>query len=198
LGTLAYTSGTHASRIAASAVLGLIWKETDTGLLYIGNGTTWDFLNPLGIVRKTSTETVNNTTTFLSDAHLLWPVEPNEKWFFEAVLQAEGASTAADWKFSWTGPSGTTGAWGALNDVSALAGGFVAVTTATTPLVNLRALGGSHALGGGAGIIPVVLCGWVTAGGTAGNVNLRWTQNTATAENSSILVDSYLRLRRLV
>jgi hypothetical protein len=36
-----YTSGTHAARLAASNIDGLLWRETDTGLVYVGTGTTW-------------------------------------------------------------------------------------------------------------------------------------------------------------
>lgn len=36
-----YVAGTNAARLAATALEGRIWRETDTGLWYVGTGTVW-------------------------------------------------------------------------------------------------------------------------------------------------------------
>ncbi len=42
-----YKSGTHAARLAAANVDGLLWRETDTGAWFLGTGTAWVSLSGL-------------------------------------------------------------------------------------------------------------------------------------------------------
>jgi hypothetical protein len=46
-----YASGTHAARLAATNIDGLLWRETDTGLVYVGTGTTWTAFATTNIAR---------------------------------------------------------------------------------------------------------------------------------------------------
>lgn len=185
-----FLSGTHAARLAASHIAGTLWKETDTGLVYLDDGSNWIIWKGDGHVRKTADETVNNSTTLQNDDHLFFPIEAGERWFAEAVLKLEGSSENADFQFDWTGPAGASFAWERyINQAS-----FLGVTTGNNP----NALSSSAlTIGSRNGVQAIVLAGWFTAAGTAGTIRLRWAQNTATVENSKVLTDSFLRLTRL-
>jgi hypothetical protein len=53
-------------------------------------------------------------------------------------------------------------------------------------------------VGGAAGTYPICYWAWITVGANAGTMNMRWAQNTATVEDTTMLANSILRLRRLV
>jgi hypothetical protein len=189
------TTGTHAARLAAAHVANRLWKETDTGLIYADDGAAWTIWEGNGRVIKAADETVNNSVTLQNDDHLFFPIEVNEVWYAEALLLCSGASTTADFKFGWTGPTGATSQWGS----QALAGssGYNNTATTTDPGRSLT-FADSVALGARAATIILTLGGWFFADAThAGNIQLQWAQNTATVENNTVLKNSLLRLRRI-
>jgi hypothetical protein len=200
--TLAHRSGTHAARLLLTGgsfpAAGVLFKETDTGLIYLSDGAAWQFWKADGAVRKTGDETVNNSTAFQADDHLLFPIEPNEVWFVEAFLLAQGTSVNADFKFGWTGPTGATASWNVVGVANTSNYNFSAVGSTTTPN-GVLAIGGSSSVGASAAANPIVIAGWFFADAShSGNVNLRWAQNTLTAEDNKLLTGSFLRIRRLV
>lgn len=193
-----FLTGTHAARLAASHVAGTLWKETDTGLIYLDDGSSWTVWKSDGFVRKTATgSAINNSTTLANDPELFFPIEANEIWFVEAFLQANGASVNADFKYGWTGPSGCTAQWGPLATLANLGSGWVGAGAAGGVSGGFSAINNNTNLAGMSGTLPHQLAGWFTNGSTAGTVTLQWAQNTQTVEDNKILVNSYLRLRRL-
>lgn len=189
-------SGTHAARLTTTASDGYQWQETDTGLIYIGNGASWSILNRDGIVTKPSDQIVNNSNTLVNDSALLFPIEANEVWFVDAWLLILGSSANADWLMAFTGPAGctaTVGFDGLGNDVN---GGYVQRSTANSSNGGL-ALGGSVSFAGGTVATWAHLIGRFVNSSTAGNVTFQWAQNTATAENNTVKAGSFLRLQRI-
>jgi hypothetical protein len=188
---------THANRIASAAMTaGQIWKESDTGLLYLYDGSAWVDWKRQGQVAKTADETVNNSATLQNDDHLFWPIEANERWFFKAFLICQGASANADWLFGWTFPTGATAKWAPFgNNATNPFNWIMGATTSSQTEALLQTQ--TAALGGRNGTILVELAGWWFAAATAGNIQLQWAQNTATVENNSILTGSFLELTRL-
>src|SRR5262245_12791739 len=63
-------------------------------------------MGPHLIARKTSDETVNNSTTLQNDDNLLLAVTANEIWQFKLCI-LYNSSTAADFKMAFTFPSGS-------------------------------------------------------------------------------------------
>lgn len=196
LGVSLPTSGTHTARLAATPTAGLLYKETDTGLVYLGNGSSWQIWKGEGGVRKTGDETVTNSATLQNDDHLFFPIEPNEVWWVEAYLLGQGASANADFKFGWTGPTGATAQWGALSQTNNVSGAWV--TLGPSSANNFLAISDTVALGGQSGKANYALMGvFVADASHAGTIQFQWAQNTQTNEDNKILTNSFLRLRRL-
>lgn len=189
-------SGTHAARPAASTA-GFFYKETDTGIIYRDNGSSWDIWKGDGNVRKTADETVNNSTTLQNDDHLFFPIEVNEVWFASAYLRTQGASANADFKFGWTGPTGATASWAVSGLASTSNFNWSAVAT-TVANNGALAIGSSSSVGALAGEAPVLIAGWFFADAShAGTIRLQWAQATQTVEDNKILKNSFLHIRRI-
>ena len=133
-------------------------------------------------VIKTSDETVNNSTTLQDDDELLIAVGANETWIFN-VLAFFDSGTIPDIKFSFSGPTGATALWSYIDSGSN-------VTKAMGEI--------SYRAGGGAGYkrachIKAVF--WI--GANAGDIKLRWAQNTGDASNTKVLTGSNIIATRL-
>ena len=119
-----------------------------------------------------------------------------EIWLFEAFLLVNGASAAQDLKLGFTVPASTTMKWGVVGSSANMAG-FSSVAVGSTPTAILAAsdtlsVGTLGATGTGASIAGVIF-----AGGTSGNVQLQFAQNTSTAADLIIQKGSALRYTRL-
>jgi hypothetical protein len=140
----------------------------------------------LTIVRKTADETVNNSTTLQNDDHLLLAIAANEVWLVEAILYYISAGATPDLKVAWALPTGATGfylGWGlGYNDAV-----YIVSQSSTYSLI----FGTEWT----ARIAIVKLL--VINGATAGNIQLQWAQNTATAENTKMLTNSCLIAHKL-
>ena len=135
------------------------------------------------VVRKTSDETVNNSTTLQNDDHLVIAVGANEVWYFEALL-LYNSGTTPDIKFAFTVPSGASLSWSLVNkgDTS---GGDAALQLSQTSGAALIVLGT-------AGIHVCLVKGIVRMSSTAGNLQLQWAQQVANASDTKVLTDSWL------
>jgi hypothetical protein len=143
------------------------------------------------LARKSADQIVNNSTTLVNDTHLFWPVEINQVWFVQAWLMID-TGTTPDIKVGWTLPGGATMRWGFLSG-DTVAGnvpqwGWNNVTTATLATTGTLAQAGS-----GAGVVNGLnFTGIAAIGGTAGNVQLQWAQNTLNASDTKVLLNSAL------
>lgn len=178
-----FVTDTHANRLAAAHKAGRLWKETDTGLIYLDDGTNWVIYKGEGHVRKTADEIVNNSLVVQNDDHLLLPVEANEVWKFELLALVNCVTATPGTRFIFTGPAGSTITWwNATNDGNGLSNPVAAQVTFSNP----------------AGISGIRLAGWIANGATAGTLRLQWAQRVATAEDTKVLANSLLLGRRIV
>ena len=125
----------------------------------------------------TSTQTVNNTVTLVDVTELVLPLEANKNYILRAMLAMSADNNLPDWKVAWTVPAGCQMQWGPSNMrvVSNEAGDPYSLTSASIT---------------GA----CELWGTVRVGGTAGNLQLQFAQNTQTAVNTNFLAGSMLEL----
>lgn len=183
---------THASRLVSTPTKGRLWKETDTGLIYMGNGGSWDIYKSDGLLRKTADFTLPQSDVTLDSPNsdvpqLSWPVEINEIWVVESLLRLQGVSTVADIKFDFALPAGATfEIQHGSNSAGVGPGGAVTVVSAVEIAMAVTA-----------GITFARIVAYIYVAGTAGTAKLRAAQNTSTAENVKVLINSILIPRRL-
>ena len=146
------------------------------------------------IIRKPSEEIVNNSVALQNDDHLFYALLAGEIVDFEFELYVIGPD-AADMKISIAAPAGASGHWG----VQALT---AAVTTISGDMMSQ-----STTVFGGAGLVIgtddalsslAIVKGTCVNGGTPGNLQLNWAQNTATVGDTKILTNSKLKVGRIV
>ena len=135
------------------------------------------------VLRKASDQTVNNSTTLVNDADLLIAMGANEVWYFEAMIIHIGNNTAG-LKIAFTVPSGATLSWVAI---------YMGSSTTDTR-IELEQVSGTAVTAIETGTInhPILAKGMVRVSSTAGNLQLQWAQNTATAVDTKVLTDSWL------
>jgi len=142
---------------------------------------------------KTTDHTSNNSTAPVNDPHLALSVAANTTYAFESCL-FYSAATAADVKFSLTGPAGAIGRtsdWGggisAVNPFDAVVWGALATLTLDW------AYGGT-----GVGAINAGRAvGTIITAGTAGTLQLRFSQFVANASDAKLYAASWIRLTRV-
>lgn len=135
------------------------------------------------IVRKTSDETMNNDNTLQDDDDLKIAMAANEVWYFEAMLTHIAASSGTpDIKIAFTVPSGATLIW------SGIGLGVSGAANVETEIVS----GTAAAFGGGGDSHTIQVKGIVIMSTTAGDLQLQWAQNTATAEDTDMKAGSWL------
>lgn len=141
----------------------------------------------MAVVRKASDETVNNSTAMQDDDALALAVGAADVWEIDAVLRYD-SSAVADIKFGFTVPAS-----GAISGENIGLNASDAANIATGDLTTAATRGG-----GGAGTVRnCVIRAIYIGGGTAGNVTLRWAQNTAEATDTKVLANSVLIARKV-
>jgi hypothetical protein len=148
----------------------------------------------LVVKRKTADETVNNSTTLQNDDHLTFTIGASEIWAFWGMLALTTPSSATpDLKADFDIPSGG-------NVRSTFIGPQLGVTDATNTQMYSNHIdsGGVHTIGiTTGGQIGVLFSGVARNGATPGSVRLRWAQNSAASENTTIRTDSFLVAMRI-
>lgn len=139
-------------------------------------------------VRKAASEPRDTTTTLADDAELLLPVGANETHTFESLILYT-SNTAGDIKAAFTGPSGSTVA---CNFFGPDAG--IAVFDINAQVTRTSGTASGH---GGDGTSRVLWArGIIRTGATAGNLALQWAQLASNGAATSVLLDSFLEMRR--
>ena len=118
-----------------------------------------------------------------------------EVWWIEAFLRVVGSAQADDLKLGWTGPAGATMLWDLLASVTNR--GFTQNTTLSGTPTTLTAIGGTVSVAVIANEMGVSLAGWLFGGGTAGNLQLQYAQNTSGGGTLSIKAGSLIRATKL-
>jgi hypothetical protein len=141
---------------------------------------------------KTSNETVNNSSTLQNDNELLFAAEANATYLVEVHLMLTATSVNADWKMSWSLPSGTF-YWG--HDGNSAEGPGPYWSPRSTASGSGAALVSTSIVSGGGTLTPMGahFTAIIVIGGSGGTVNFQWAQDVATAENNTILAGSCLR-----
>jgi hypothetical protein len=140
------------------------------------------WLQPLGKT-KDANETVNNSTTLQNDNELFVTLATTAVYAVEMYLFID-SSTTADFKFDFTGPAGM--------DLD----GQVTTLWSTTTDIREYAVPTAPALPNNTSN-QLTMTGRLYTTGTAGTLQLRWAQNTATVVDTIVYARSYLRLTRL-
>jgi hypothetical protein len=148
------------------------------------------------IVRKSADETVNNSAVLQNDDALLFAVDASSTYWFEIYLLLESVSNAADWQLTFTEPSGTSMFWGPdIHNGTTM--WDETVTEASTPGV-LRIESDLLLFGSRTGSVHGVrISGIAITSGTSGNITVQWAQSTATASNSVVKANSFVRYRKI-
>lgn len=149
--------------------------------------TIWNRYPALTIVRKTTNQTVNNTTTLVDDNQLQIDLLPSNTVFFEAVVRYSGDATA-DIKIAFNGPSGTTIRWD--NYGSIYANSVDAVVVSNSEVTE----SGSRVFGCAAGARTLSIRGYAQTSTTAGPLKMLFAQNSAVAADTTVLFNSVLKV----
>lgn len=152
-------------------------------------GSKWLPCTPLQAAR-TSTQTVNNSTTLTNDTQLFinFPAVA-ATWAIEAWLLYT-SSTVADFKLAFAADAAITG-YGM--SPFALATG-AAGSTGDCTTQGTGTLGTAIAVGGAGATAGLLVGGRITTNGAAGVLQLQWAQNTLEVSNTQVFTGSWLRL----
>lgn len=147
------------------------------------------------LVRKDADTTIISDSTLNDDPDLFLSVEANAIYRLQFYLKVTG-NTTGDFKMQLTGPSGSTGSFGAYGlDTTATATGGAGATPEfiRTTLNNPRSYGTTSTAS------PQVILGTglVRIDATAGTLQLQWSQDTSTATNTILQQDSWMELHRI-
>ena len=143
-------------------------------------------------VYKASDETVNNSVTLQDDDDLKFSVGTNELWIFQALLNMTDASDGtADTKYQFTGPAGSTAAWGAHPSVTL--SGVLQGSIARDLGEEERPEGANDAAGGRLHNVS----GSIDTAGTSGTMQLQWAQLVQDASDLKMLAGSWLLAREV-
>ena len=155
-------------------------REAASGATDPGAGGPPDEEDPM-IVRKSVTETVNDSDVLQNDNELFFAIGANETWliFFSILTFGVGSS---DIKIKWVAPSGASAD-----------GNHHVRSTADVLSLAYATIGASYSFGTSASVVrPVVGSLLLVNGATAGNLQLQWAQNVAAVTETQVLVGSYL------
>jgi len=189
-----------ASRTALMTVL----SENDISTLAtedraeIYDGTTHVSLHTRSLYadlfRSTDSAPINNSTVLVSDASLVTALPTTGRFNFDLTLFYDSAN-AADLKVTFTFPAGATARWGCIapsNAVSTLIGtAFWGTVTASGTTV---VFGGSGT--GSTNTVMALARGTVVMGGTSGNLQLQYAQQTADPTDTVVRAQSRLHVWR--
>lgn len=194
--TLATDGTLSAERVLTAGTNGAGILLTDAGA---GSTVTVDINNERwAVVANDVTHAQSNTS--LSDVTgLLVAISSSatEIWQFEVQLATVAANATVDWKWGWSVPASCTMLWGPLSQAGAAyyynPGG---PATSNTDALLVQSDTFAHASGNITSGLR--LYGWIYGGGTSGNVQLQFAQNTSNASNITVKKGSLLIARRVV
>jgi len=178
--TLAFVSPTGAASFASVTAPIVTTSLTNTG---VGQLQT--------AIKAADTSRTNNTIT--NDPDLVLPVIANAVYRIDAWLDYNGQTTGSgpgDFKMDWTIPAAASLTYarnGYINNSTNQ------VDTIVTDHSTVRSLG-TFGTGTDISARPV---GVIRTGANAGNLQLRWAQNTTTATATVLRANSYITLTRI-
>lgn len=137
--------------------------------------------------RKTADTARTTTTTLTDDPHLTVAVAASTTYDVEGYFIWTAASGTPDIKFAFTVPSGAT------FNIGVMAGYGAASSSSYYPCVTSGTSPGSVQVTTATSIALVK--GFITVAGTSGSLTFQWSQNTSSADATTVLTGSWLRIR---
>lgn len=151
--------------------------------------TAWWELGPVFVRKPTEVQVVNNSIAFVNDDALFLPMQSNARYTLTGMVVVDSGVTA-DVKFDFTGPAGF-----------AVPRWYIHGADTANAFTNLGSAAAGTAIARvGLGIGTFVYLPFtaiVTTAATAGNLQLRWSQNALEAVNTRVKTDSWLALTRV-
>lgn len=143
-------------------------------------------------IRKTADETVSNSTVQQNDDHLFSSIAASEVWVYRFVLFATGALSTNKLDMAITAPAGATLIYNGIGPRTGAADALtqIGATQSTSGGEVQQGMGPNGAQ------VMQTLEVLVLNGATPGTVQLQWAQNNASANNTTVLTNSYLIARR--
>ena len=161
------------------------------GLFTAGTRITAALLNsiaPLSVI-KPSDQSVTSSTVLVNDSALFLPVVASATYFFMSSLDFEGAAIGTgDLKIEWTVPAGATLRFD-LHGVNTASSSYSSTFTDTTTI--------SLGTTGAASLRGATMAGSLVMSSTAGNLQLKWAQNTSSATATIVHAQSTVALWRI-
>jgi hypothetical protein len=171
-------------RLAASAQPGspvagdIVVDSGENNTLTWYNGTAWTSV-PVSMLKTADQAANQSSTTFQNVTALVFPLAANTNYAVDAVLHVDSSNTTADFKYTFTAPTGAT-LWlqGELGAPAAVASVFCHLTSVT---------GTSCATTVNNANLYLKVRGYVFTAGTAGDLQMQFAQNTGTAASFPVL-----------
>jgi len=134
------------------------------------------YVDGVGVLKvvKSADETLNNDDTLQNDDELFMPLLANRTYGFMLNL-AQTTLATANIQYRWTLPAGATGEW--------TEGGTLRSDAATT-LIDVTDTRDNAP--GDTALRMINVVGFIIMGGTAGNMQFQWSQQTATVGNTTV------------
>jgi len=144
------------------------------------------------IVRKTTSQTINNSSTLQNDSELRYYLRENLEYIFECCVETESGSPTPNIKIAFTVPSGAILHWSSANGIKA------DITGSITQIDVITGSGTSDSFYSAVNKNTILLSGFVDMGSNSGYLQLQWAQNAATAVNTTVNNRiSYIKIWRL-
>lgn len=146
--------------------------------------------------RTTDSAAIVSNTALQADAVLTVAMPTTGRFHFDITLFYD-SSTTADFKTTLVFPAGAACRWGVCGPATTIAAGvgdgvFSTVSASGTTV----ALGGSG--NGAASVLMATIRGQILMGGTAGNLQVQYAQNTSDPTNTFCRADSRMAVWRVV
>src|SRR6266568_1273001 len=128
------------------------------------------------VIQKGANQSVTSSTTLVNDTALVLAVAANAIYALDGFFIYDG-DAAGDIKWHFTAPASATLNWVSSGLASGAAGSTDNVSRTAQTLADTAPSG---AIGAGSSVVLPVL-GILTTAGTAGNLQLQWSQNASSA-----------------
>ena len=169
---------------------GLVVYTTDQDALSLRDNGIWKRLPTTRTILKTADETVNNSSTYQADDHLIFTAKANKKYVVKYYLYVEDVAfngSNGAMKLKVTAPSATTLRYGATGG----AGLAAAYGDSGTDVTVTDVFGSTPNEG------HVILTAYINPGASDRTVTLEWAQITADASDTKILEGSFMEYEEI-
>jgi hypothetical protein len=143
------------------------------------------------IVSKSVATSRNTTTTMTNDPDLQLPVASSAVYDINGCLFYTGNATSADFKFTFSLPSGAGGYYfPCRQNLSGNFTGSFGNQWTDTATANTTGTGVAN-------LMVVFIKGFLSTAGTAGNFTLQWAQNTSNGTGTTVKENSFISAQRI-